>query len=337
MAKKATYKDSGVDKEAGYEAVRRFLPFAKATYDENVISGVGSFGAAYAVPPQYREPVLVSGADGVGTKLAIAQAAGAHGTVGIDLVAMCANDVAAMNAKPAFFLDYFSTGRLDPGVAAAVVEGVAEGCRQAGCALIGGETAEMPSMYEDGVYDLAGFCVGIAERREVSSPLCVKAGDAIVGFASSGAHSNGYSLIRKIFFPDGWGRLAESWEGGSLAGELLRPTKIYTGEAAFLRTLGSGLHGMCHITGGGFYENVPRMLPEGLCAKIRLSSFPRPKIFSAIAREGGVGEEEMFSTFNMGVGFMAALSPEAAKAAAEGLEGCYLIGHVAQGSGVELL
>ncbi|MCL2433170.1 MAG: phosphoribosylformylglycinamidine cyclo-ligase [Clostridia bacterium] len=294
------YKNAGVDVEAGYRAVDMMKKHAAATHTRDVLTGLGSFGGLFSLENQkYDKPVLVSGADGVGTKLKYAFALNKHDTIGIDCVAMCANDVVCQGAKPLFFLDYLATGHLDPVVAAEVVSGVAEGCKQAGCALIGGETAEMPGFYAQGEYDLAGFCVGIVDRDRVITGAAVKKGDALVGLASSGLHSNGFSLVRKVF----WDKSAALGEMGEA---LLTPTRIYV--KCVLDMLNSlDIHGLSHITGGGFIENIPRMLPKGLSAKIIENSYVIPDIFLRLQKMTGSDKQGMYNTFNMGVGMVAAL------------------------------
>ena len=293
-----TYQQAGVDVEAGYEAVRRMKAYAEATFDGNVLQSLGSFGGMYALG----RDVLVSGTDGVGTKLKAAFALERHDTVGIDCVAMCANDVVCHGAKPLFFLDYIATGRLVPETAAAVVKGVAEGCLQAGCALIGGETAEMPGFYPEGEYDLAGFCVGIVNKDKLIDNSRVKEGDAVIALASSGVHSNGFSLVRKLI-PMEKAKLAEYHRelGKTLGEELLTPTKIYVKPVlALLEQI--EVHSIAHITGGGFYENIPRSIKKGLTASIEKKSVRVLPIFRLLQALGELEEKHMFNTFNMGVG-----------------------------------
>ncbi len=312
-----SYRDAGVDIDAGEELVRRIAPLAKATRIAEVLADVGGFAGLCAVPEGLRDPVLVSGTDGVGTKLEVAFATGVHDTVGIALVAMCVNDIVASGARPLFFLDYFAAGRLDVDVAEAVIRGIADGCKQAGCALLGGETAELPGMYEPGKYDLAGFAVGVVERAKILDGSRVRAGDAIVGVASSGLHSNGYSLARRVLT----GQLKLAWDAplpglGRTVGEaLLTPTRIYAKAcAAAVATLGERLHGFAHITGGGMLDNIPRVIPEGLAPRIRLASYERPPLFELIAKGGPVDEAEMRRTFNLGVGLVAVVDPQAVDA-----------------------
>jgi phosphoribosylformylglycinamidine cyclo-ligase len=301
-----TYKDSGVDIDAGDALVERIKPLAARTLRPEVLSGVGGFGGLFALPPgRYREPVLVAGTDGVGTKLKVAFAAGRHATIGIDLVAMSVNDVLTSGAEPLFFLDYFATSRLDVDQAAAVVAGVAEGCAQAGCTLLGGETAELPGFYGRGEYDVAGFCVGVVERSELITGRTIRPGDALLGLASSGLHSNGFSLVRRVLLEKAGLALDARVEGLTrpLADELLEPTRIYVKDVLALRRA-VDVRGLAHITGSGIPGNMPRCLPEGTRAVLDASRWPRPHIFDVIARLGGVETEEMFRTFNMGLGMV---------------------------------
>lgn len=293
-----TYEQAGVSVEAGYEAVRRMKVYAEATFDANVLQSLGSFGGMYALGEQ----VLVSGTDGVGTKLKAAFAMEQHDTVGIDCVAMCANDVVCHGARPLFFLDYIATGKLVPEVAASIVKGVADGCKQAGCALIGGETAEMPGFYPLGEYDLAGFCVGLVEKDKLIDNSRVKAGDAIVALASSGVHSNGFSLVRKLV-PMEKANLNQYHAdlGKTLGEELLTPTNIYVKPVLTLIDAVE-VHSIAHITGGGFYENIPRSIPKGLTARIEKNNVRVLPVFRLLQRLGELEEAHMFNTFNMGVG-----------------------------------
>jgi phosphoribosylformylglycinamidine cyclo-ligase len=318
-----SYRDAGVDIDAGEDLVRRIAPLAKATRTAHVLGGVGGFAGLCKVPGGYREPVLVSGTDGVGTKLKVAFATGVHDTVGIDLVAMCVNDVITIGAEPLFFLDYFATGKLDVEVGEAVVRGVAEGCKQAECALLGGETAEMPGMYGEGEYDLAGFAVGVVEREAMLDGRATKAGDVVIGIASSGLHSNGLSLARRVLGERMGLAFDAPLEGlDSTVGQaLLVPTRIYARAVKSLRQrCGDKLHGLAHITGGGLRDNVPRCLPDGLGARLMLSSYERPRLFSIIAEGGPVTEEEMRRTFNLGVGMVAMVDEEAADDAIAALD-----------------
>jgi phosphoribosylformylglycinamidine cyclo-ligase len=307
------YRDAGVDIEAGDDLVRRIRPFAARTHRKEVVSGVGGFAALCALPSGMKDPLLVSGTDGVGTKLKIAFATGVHDTIGIDLVAMCVNDVITTGAEPLFFLDYFATGRLDVAVAEAVVRGISAGCEQAGCALIGGETAELPGMYADGEYDLAGFAVGVVERAAVLDGARARPGDVLVALGSSGLHSNGFSLVRRVLLE----RLGLSFDdrfddGATLGATLLTPTRIYARSvAALTRSCGDGLRSLAHITGGGLTENVPRALPDQLAARLDLASYERPALFRKLAAEGPIDEDEMRRTFNLGVGLVAVVAPDA--------------------------
>jgi phosphoribosylformylglycinamidine cyclo-ligase len=324
MAKSLSYRDAGVDIDAGDALVEAIKPFARRTLRPEVLGGIGGFGALCELPKKYRHPVLVSGTDGVGTKLKLAFALGRHDTVGIDLVAMSANDVLVQGAEPLFFLDYFACGRLEPGVAAEVIKGIARGCEAAGCALIGGETAEMPGMYPEGEYDLAGFCVGVVEKDRIIDGRAIKPGDVLLGLASSGPHSNGYSLIRKIL--DGKRPPADF--------DFLAPTRIYV--KPVLELLESvPVKGLAHITGGGITGNVPRMLPEGTRAVIRKSAWARPEVFRWLQREGNVAEDEMHRVFNCGIGMVIALSPESVARAEQILresgETVYQIGAIEAG------
>ena len=304
-----SYKDAGVDIDAGDALVERIKPLAKKTMREGVLAGIGGFGALFEVPKRYREPVLVSGTDGVGTKLKLAFDLKRHDTVGIDLVAMSVNDVLVQGAEPLFFLDYFACGKLDVDTAADVIKGIAKGCEYAGCALIGGETAEMPGMYPEGEYDLAGFAVGAVEKSAVITGRDIVPGDVVLGLASSGAHSNGYSLVRKIIAraqPD----LNAPFDGDkSLADAIMAPTRIYVKPMlALMATL--PVKGMAHITGGGLTENVPRVLPESVKAVIGKSAWQRPKLFQWLQSEGNVAESEMHRVFNCGIGMVVVVARE---------------------------
>lgn len=302
-----TYRGAGVDIDAGNELVRRIGPLARATRRAGVISDIGGFGGLFRMADAgYRDPVLVSGTDGVGTKLDIAVATGVHDTIGIDLVAMCVNDVLTSGAEPLFFLDYFATGRLDPSVGEAVVRGIAEGCHQAGCALLGGETAELPGMYAEGVYDLAGFVVGAVERDAILGPERVVRGDVLLGLPSSGLHSNGYSLARKALLEvQGLALDARPAPLPATLGEaLLAPTRIYVRPVlAALRAVPGAIHAMSHITGGGLTENIPRVLPEGLKPHLRFGAWPEPPIY-ALLRQCDIAEGELRRTFNLGLGLV---------------------------------
>jgi len=310
-----TYRDAGVDIDAGNALIERIKPLVRRTQRAEVMAGLGGFGALFDLSGKYREPVLVSGTDGVGTKLKLAQQLDRHGSIGIDLVGMCVNDVLVQGAEPLFFLDYFATGKLDVDTAASVVDGIARGCEEAGCALIGGETAEMPEMYPPGEYDLAGFCVAAVEKSELRDGAAVRAGDVLIGIASSGPHSNGYSLIRKIY--DRAGQPDSLDIGGKrLIDALMEPTRLYVKPiSALLRgTHGAAVHGMAHITGGGLSENIIRVVPEGLGLTIDASAWPLPPVFDWLQREGQVVREEMWRTFNCGIGYVLLVAPEAVAA-----------------------
>lgn len=303
-----TYRDAGVDIDAGNELVERIKPLVKRSFRPEVMGGLGGFGALFDLSGKYREPVLVSGTDGVGTKLKLAQQLGRHDTIGIDLVAMCVNDVLVQGAEPLFFLDYFATGKLDVDTTVAVVGGIARGCELSGCALIGGETAEMPDMYGPGEYDLAGFCVAAVEKSRLLDGNKVRAGDVLVGIASSGPHSNGYSLVRRIY--DRAGRPADLDVGGvPLADALMAPTTLYV--KPILELLQAhDLHGMAHITGGGLTENIIRVIPDGLGLQIDASAWTLPPVFDWLQREGAVENAEMWRTFNCGIGFVLVVAPD---------------------------
>ncbi len=298
-----TYRDAGVDIDAGNSLVDRIRPAVARTQRPEVLGGLGGFGGLFALPvDRYREPVLVSGTDGVGTKLKLAIETGRHDGIGVDLVAMCVNDIIVCGAEPLFFLDYYATGRLDVDVAAAVVEGIARGCEDAGAALIGGETAEMPGMYAEGHYDLAGFCVGAVERAEIIDGSRVAEGDALIALGSSGPHSNGYSLIRRIIEHSG-ARLDEELDGGTLGSALMAPTRIYARSLTALRQQVQ-VRAMAHITGGGLPENLPRTLPDHYGAVIDPASWTWPPVFTWLQQQGNVATSEMLRTFNCGVGMV---------------------------------
>lgn len=301
-----TYKDAGVDIEAGNSFVGMIKPLVKSTFRPEVMTEIGGFGGLFSLnSAKYKNPVLVSGTDGVGTKLKIAFMADRHDTVGIDLVAMCVNDIVVQGAEPLFFLDYLATGKLLPEKAASIVKGIAEGCRQAGCALIGGETAEMPGFYADGEYDVAGFAVGVVERENIIDGSSIAVGNRLIGIASSGLHSNGYSLARKLIF-ERMGLTIDSelpGTGRTVADELLAPTRIYI--RSIMNLLKDfNIKGIAHITGGGILENIPRVLPHGCRASIQLSSWERPTLFSVLQEAGNVERDEMYRTFNMGIGMV---------------------------------
>ncbi|MFO0659058.1 MAG: phosphoribosylformylglycinamidine cyclo-ligase [Polyangiaceae bacterium] len=307
-----TYRQAGVDIDAGDELVDRIKPLARATRTAHVLADVGGFAGMCRIPPGMSEPILVSGTDGVGTKLKIAFATGEHSTIGQDLVAMCVNDVVTCGALPLFFLDYFATGRLEVGVAERVIKGIADGCSLAGCALLGGETAELPGMYADGEYDLAGFSVGVVEKANILDGKGIRAGDIVVGVPSSGLHSNGYSLARRVLLDVAKLSLdAHIPElGRTLGAELLTPTRIYAKAVAAMLEVKGGVQGLSHITGGGLPGNVPRILPDGLGVCIRRSSWVRPAIFDMIAKLGPVEETELARAFNLGIGLVALVRPE---------------------------
>jgi phosphoribosylformylglycinamidine cyclo-ligase len=313
MSDALTYRAAGVDIDAGNALVERIKPLVKRTFRPEVMGGLGGFGGLFDLSGRYKEPVLVSGTDGVGTKLKLAQILNRHDTIGIDLVGMCVNDVLVQGAEPLFFLDYFATGKLDVDTAVAVVGGIAKGCELAGCALIGGETAEMPDMYPPGEYDLAGFTVGAVEKSQMLSGAAIVAGDVILGVASSGPHSNGYSLVRKILERAG-NPLDLDLGGVKLADALMAPTTIYV--KAMLELLKSApVHGMAHITGGGLKENIIRVVPDGLGIALDASTIVLPPVFDWLMREGNVAREEMWRTFNCGIGFTVILPRDAVSAA----------------------
>ncbi|WP_235429893.1 phosphoribosylformylglycinamidine cyclo-ligase [Xanthomonas sp. GPE 39] len=316
-----TYRDAGVDIDAGNAVVERIKPLVKRSFRPEVMGGLGGFGALFDLSGKYREPVLVSGTDGVGTKLKLAQQLGRHDSIGIDLVGMCVNDVLVQGAEPLFFLDYFATGKLDVETTVAVVGGIARGCELAGCALIGGETAEMPDMYPPGEYDLAGFTVGAVEKSQLLDGAKVRQGDVLIGIASSGPHSNGYSLIRRIY--DRAGRPADLQVGGvALADALMLPTALYVKPIlALLRAHGEAIHAMAHITGGGLSENIIRVIPDGLGLDIRASAWPLPPVFEWLQREGAVADNEMWRTFNCGIGFVLVAAPDQVAALERSLDG----------------
>ena len=309
-----SYKDAGVDIHAGNELVERIKADVKRTRRPEVMGGLGGFGALCALPTKYKEPILVSGTDGVGTKLRLAIDLNKHDTIGQDLVAMCVNDLVVQGAEPLFFLDYYATGKLDVDVAADVVKGIADGCAISGCALVGGETAEMPGMYHVGDYDLAGFCVGVVEKSEIIDGSAVKVGDVLVALASSGPHSNGYSLIRKVLEVSGANPAVDQLEGKPLSEHLLAPTKIYVKSVLEL-VENTDVHAIAHLTGGGFWENIPRVLPENTKAVIDEKSWAWPAIFNWLQEKGNISRYEMYRTFNCGVGMVIAVpAAEAEKA-----------------------
>ncbi len=330
------YKDAGVDIVAGNALVERIKPIAARTRIPGVMAGLGGFGSLFELPlNKYKNPVLVSGTDGVGTKLKLAIDSGIHNTVGIDLVAMCVNDIIVQGAEPLFFLDYFATGKLDVNIAAAVIEGIGKGCELAGAALVGGETAEMPNMYADGDYDLAGFCVGIVEKSEMLDGSKVSAGDKLIGLASSGAHSNGYSLIRKIIERN-QSSLDQPFDGKTLGETLLAPTRIYVKSLlALIKQI--PVHALAHITGGGLTENLPRVIPDNLNAQIDLKSWQFPAIFDWLQSNGNVSQADMLITFNCGVGLVICVAPEDEAATLNLLtelgETAFVMGEVVAGEG----
>lgn len=333
------YREAGVDVEAGRDFVQRIRSMVEATHRPEVLGHLGGFSGFFQLPTGYREPVLVSGTDGVGTKLKLAHTMNRHDTVGIDLVAMCVNDVLTSGAEPLFFLDYIATGKLKPEQLTDVVSGIATGCRQAGCALLGGETAEMPGFYQPGEYDLAGFCVGIAEKSTILDGSQVQEGDVAIALSSSGVHSNGFSLIRKVI--DAAGLTVESrldaFGGERLGDLLLRPTQIYVGPILKALKAGLRIRAMAHITGGGLPENLPRCLNEGQSVQIRTASWTVPPIFDWIAATGGVARQELFNTFNMGIGFVAIVPPSEAESAVRWLGqqdvNAWIVGEVVAGTG----
>ena len=310
-----SYRDAGVDIDAGDALVDRIKPLAKRTLREGVLGGIGGFGALFEVPKRYKEPVLVSGTDGVGTKLRLAFEWGMHDTVGVDLVAMSVNDVLVQGAEPLFFLDYFACGKLDVDTAARVVGGIARGCEESGCALIGGETAEMPGMYPPGEYDLAGFCVGAVEKSGIVDGRDITPGDVVLGLASSGVHSNGYSLVRKIV-ERSQAALPAELDGQPFRERVMAPTRLYV-KPMLAAMKEVRVKGMAHITGGGLVENIPRCLPQSTKAVIDGKSWARPEIFSWLQREGGVAEAEMHRTFNCGIGFVVIVAEAQAGRAAD--------------------
>ncbi|GAB7218193.1 phosphoribosylformylglycinamidine cyclo-ligase [Vibrio comitans] len=332
-----SYKDAGVDIDAGNALVDKIKGAVKRTRRPEVMGGIGGFGALCELPTKYKQPVLVSGTDGVGTKLRLALDMKKHDTIGIDLVAMCVNDLIVQGAEPLFFLDYYATGKLDVDTAADVVAGIAEGCVQSGCSLIGGETAEMPGMYEGDDYDVAGFCVGVVEKEDIIDGTKVAAGDALIAVGSSGPHSNGYSLVRKILEVSN-ADLNQDLEGKPLGEHLLEPTKIYI-KSALKMIEKHDIHAISHITGGGFWENIPRVLPEGTKAVIDGNSWNWPTIFNWLQENGNVTTHEMYRTFNCGVGLIVALPQDQAQQAVALLneegENAWVIGQIAEANGEE--
>lgn len=339
-----SYQDSGVDVERGYKAVELMKKHVQSTFNANVLGDIGSFGGFYSIAGErMAEPVLVAGTDGVGTKLKYAFLANKHDTIGIDAVAMCVNDIVCQGAKPLFFLDYFATGKLSPEVVATVVSGVAEGCRQAGCALIGGETAEMPGFYADGEYDIAGFAVGIVDKKKIINGNSIRPGDALVGIASSGIHSNGYSLVRRLFGDSGNSHDLDRYDDrlkDKVLNVLLTPTKIYVRSILSLIEKVS-VKGIAHITGGGFIENIPRIFPEGIGCEIRKDSYPLPEIFRIMQEKSELRDEQIYNTFNMGIGMVVCVDKKDVAETIAALEStgerAYEIGETVQGKGVTIL
>jgi len=336
QTKSVTYRDAGVDIDAGNRLVERIKPLVKATHREGVLGGIGGFGGLFQLDTQkFSEPVLVSGADGVGTKLRLAIDLGIHDTVGIDLVAMCVNDVIVQGAEPLFFLDYYGCGHLDEDTATAVISGIAEGCRQAGAALVGGETAELPGMYSEDDYDLAGFCVGIVDKSALIDSRSIAPGDKIIGLASSGPHSNGYSLIRKILEQSDL-TATSPWEDSTLGKTLLTPTRIYV--KSILKLIqASKVHAIAHITGGGIPENLVRVLTPGVDALVNINAWERPAIFSWLQEQGNVAEAEILRTFNCGIGMMVIVPANEVDNALQSLtssgETALVLGEIVSGSG----
>lgn len=318
-----TYKSAGVDKEEGYKTVDKIKSAVAETHNKNVLNNLGSFGAFYEIG-NYKNPVLVSGTDGVGTKLKVALDTKQYASIGVDCFAMCANDILCHGAKPLFFLDYLACGKLDSDIAAEIVLGMVKACKDNECALIGGETAEMPGMYQPGDYDVAGFCVGIVEKDQIIDGSKIKKGDKIIAIPSSGFHSNGFSLVRKIF-PD----FNEEFEGKPLYETLLVPTRLYYKDI-FKVINEVAVHGIAHITGGGLYENIPRIIGDGLCAKIDASSIKIPSVMLELEKRGNIVREEMFGTFNMGVGMIVVVDAEHAHKVLELLDDAYEIGEITE-------
>ena len=330
-----TYKDAGVDVEGGNRFVKKIAPFVRSTFTKDVLTDIGGFGSLYAADFKgMDEPVLVSGTDGVGTKLKIAQMMNKHDTIGIDAVAMCVNDIVTNGAKPLFFLDYISCGKLREDVLVDVVKGIAEGCIQSGCSLVGGETAEHPGVMDADDYDIAGFSVGVVDKKKIINGENISSGDIIIGLPSSGIHSNGYSLVRKLFFDVKKYNASTKLNdlNDSLGNVLLTPTKIYVKALHTALNAGVPVKGLVHITGGGFYENIPRILPDNTAVKISKNSYPVPPIFRIMELEGEISEKEMFTTFNMGIGMMVFIAKESADEAMKQLktDGItpYIIGEV---------
>ena len=336
-----SYKDSGVDVERGYQAVKLMKEHVKSTYTKGVLGDIGSFGGFFQMPEGMKQPVLVAGTDGVGTKLKYAIIADRHDTIGIDAVAMCVNDIVCQGAKPLIFLDYFATGSLSPEKVATVVSGIAEGCRQSGAALIGGETAEMPGFYPEGDYDIAGFAVGVVDKEKIINGSTTKSGDVLIGLKSSGIHSNGYSLVRKLFGEDI--NALEKYDeelGAKPIDVLLTPTRIYVKSILALIEKVK-VKGIAHITGGGFIENIPRIFPEGIGCEINTKSYEVPAVFKALQKKAGITDAQIYNTFNMGIGMVVCVSQENVETAIAQLEAtgenCVVLGKTVKGSGVKLL
>ena len=337
-----TYKDSGVDIDAGNESVRLIKNFVRSTYREEVLGDIGGFGGLFALK-DYDEPILVSGTDGVGTKLKIAFLLNKHDTIGQDAVAMCVNDILVQGAEPLFFLDYLAVGKLNPEKVAEIVKGVAAACKESGCALIGGETAEMSGFYPNGEYDIAGFAVGVVEKKSLINPARVKVGDILIGLPSSGLHSNGFSLVRKIVFDKMKFTGDEKFSDDKTLGEeLLTPTRLYPATCLpIIKKFDADIHGLIHITGGGFYDNIPRALPESLGAIINADAWNIPKIFKLLQEWGNVPRREMFRTFNCGIGMILIVDEAAVDDLSahlnENFEEFYKIGRVVEGNGIDIL
>ncbi len=327
-----TYRDAGVDIEAGDALVDQIKPFAKRTMRPEVMGSIGGFGSMFAMPEKFKEPVLVSGTDGVGTKLKLAFELDKHDTVGIDLVAMSVNDILVQGAEPLFFLDYFACGKLEVGTAANVVKGIAAGCEESGCALVGGETAEMPGMYPEGEYDLAGFVVGCVDKANIIDGSTIADGDVVLGLASSGAHSNGYSLIRKLIEQSGID-MDSDFHGRKFKDVVMTPTKLYV-KSILALLAAMPVKGMAHITGGGITENIPRVLPDGLTAEIKADAWEMPALFQWLQKQGNMANAEMYKTFNCGIGMAVIVSADNAEAAKKILsdkgETVYQVGHIRQ-------
>ena len=339
ISKSDSYAAAGVDVTAGYASTNLIKPMVESTYIPGVIGTLGGFGGCFELPAGYSEPVMVSGTDGVGTKLKLAYIMDKHDTVGVDCVAMCVNDIICGGAKPLFFLDYMAMGKNVPERTAEIVKGVVEGCKQAGCALIGGETAEMPGIYPENEYDLAGYSTGIVEKSKILTSDSMEKGDVLIGLASSGCHSNGFSLIRKVFDIDNDPAVLNRYAdrlGKTLGEVLITPTKIYVKPVLNLLDEGIAIHGISHITGGGFYENVPRMMKEGLCAEIDTATYPLPEIFTLMAEVGNIPMRDMYNTFNMGIGMVLAVPADQADKAlallAQSGETAYRLGVITEGA-----